>query len=212
METFFEVAKREIIETLYAKNAIKWNLTDKFQLKSGVLSPMFCNAGVLENTLETRGTVASALVFWLGYNYKDVDAIVGVASGGISWATSLANSKGLPLYRAHAVPKNHGLYNQIDGEMPEGMKVIVIDDVITSGKSVLNIVKALKEKKAEVLAVCTIFDWNFKTANRRFKENNVKKHHITSFQEVLNYGRENNLLPRGAVKQIKQFRKEQDAL
>ena len=212
MEQFFLNAKREIVKTLYAKNAIKWNLNEKFQLKSGVLSPMFCNAGVLENTLETRGAVASALVFWLGYNYKDVDAIVGVASGGISWATSLANSKGLPLFRAHAMPKNHGLYNQIDGDLPEGAKVIVIDDVITSGRSVLNIVKALQAQKAEVLAVCTIFDWDFASANKRFEEMGIPKHHITSFQEVLSYGAEKNLLPEGAAEQIEQFMKEQNSL
>jgi len=217
MEEFFKKAKREVIETLYSKNAIKWNLKDKFQLKSGVLSPMFCNAGVLENTLETRGSVISAMVFWLGYNFKKADAIVGMASGGISWATSIANSKGLDFLRAHARPKEYGLLNQFEGELPfDGAKVIVIDDIITTGKSVLNVVNALHEgvdgKKAEVLAVFSIFDWDFPHVNQRFEKAGVKKYHIISFEEVLAYGFEHNLLPEGAEEQITQFRKEQDAL
>jgi len=217
MKQFFKEAKEEIIETLYAKNAIKWNLTDKFQLKGGILSPMFCNAGILENTIETRGTVSSALIFWLGYHFKDVDAVVGMASGGISWATSLANCKCLPLLRAHAIPKNHGLLNQFDGELPfDGAKVIVIDDIITSGKSVLNVVNALREgvegKKAEVVAVFSIFDWNFAATNHRFENAGVKKFHIISFDEVLQYGFENSLLPEGAAEEIQEFREEQNSL
>jgi len=217
MQDFLEKAKREIVQTLYEKNAIKWNLEEKFQLKGGVLSPMFCNAGILENTLDTRGTVASSLIFWLGYNFREVDAIVGMASGGISWATSLANSKGLPLLRGHATPKNHGLLNQFDGELPfDGAKVIVIDDIVTSGKSILNVVNALREgvdgKKAEVLAVFTIFDWDFPKANQRFEDAGVKKFHIISFDEVLNYGFEHNLLPEGAAEQVRQFRAEQNSL
>ena len=217
MQDFLKKAKQEIVQTLYEKNAIKWNLEEKFQLKGGILSPMFCNAGILENTLETRGTVASSLIFWLGYNFREVDAIVGMASGGISWATSLANSKGLPLLRGHATPKNHGLLNQFDGELPfDGAKVIVIDDIVTSGKSILNVVKALREgidgKKAEVLAVFTIFDWDFPKANQRFENAGVKKFHIISFDEVLDYGFEHNLLPEGAAEQVRQFRAEQNSL
>ena len=217
MKDFLESAKREIVQTLYAKNAIKWNFEKKFKLKGGILSPMFCNAGILESTLETRGMVTSSLVFWTGYNFKNVDAIVGMASGGISWATSLANSKGLSLLRGHATPKEHGLLNQFDGELPfDGAKVIVIDDIVTSGKSILNVVNALREgvdgKKAEVLAVFTIFDWDFPKANQRFEDAGVKKFHIISFDEVLDYGFKNNLLPEGTAEQVRLFRSEQNSL
>jgi len=217
MEKFFLEAQKEIIKTLYSSNAIKINLDEGFQLKGGIVSPVYCSAGVLENTIDTRGRVVSALFCWVGMNYPKVEAIVGVASGGISWATSIANSKCLPLLRAHSHPKNHGLHNQIDGEIPfDGAKTLVIDDVITSGQSVLNVVKALREgtngKKADVVAVCSIFDWDFSSVNKRFEEAGVKKYHVTSFNDVLTYGFEHGFLPKEARAKILRFREEQNSL
>ena len=216
MQQIFRSAQKEIIKTLYANNAIKFNLEDEFQLKGGIISPMYCDTGVLESSLMTRGSVGSALNFWLGCYFSNVkiDAIVGIASGGISWATSLANCHALPLIRAHGMPKNHGLCNQIDGEIPfDGAKVVVIDDLITSGQSVLNVVKALRNgkdgKKAEVLAVCTIFDWDFSSVNQKFAEANIDKYHITSLKEVLQYGFDNHLFPEGAEEKIQFFCQEQ---
>lgn len=196
---FLEHAKKEVVKTLYDCNGIKISKEEEpFQLKGGVVSPMFCDASVLENTVETRGRVVSALLFWMNTVCGNVNAVVGVASGGISWATSLANSRCLPLIRAHAAPKDHGLCNQIDGQIPfDGANVVVIDDIITSGHSVLSVVEALREgkdgKKANVLAVFSIFDWDFPSVNQKFEEANVTKYHVTDFDTVLKYGFEHQL-------------------
>lgn len=219
MRKFFENAQREIVKTLYKSNALKFDLENKFQLKGGIVSPMYCETGVLENTLEARGSVGSALNFWLGVDFQKVriDAIVGIASGGISWATSIANCRALPLIRAHGVPKNHGLCGQLDGELPfDGANVIVIDDMITSGHSAMSVVKALREgkngKRANVLAVCSIFDWDFPSVNKKFEEAGIRKCHITSLAEVLQYGFDHKLFPEGAEEQIQRFYKEQNEL
>jgi len=219
MEKFFKKAQEESIKTLYKCNALKFNLNGGFQLKGGIISPLYCETGVLENSLETRGTVGSALNFWLGIYFPKtkIDAIIGIASGGISWATSIANCRALPLIRAHGKPKNHGLCGQLDGELPcDGANVIVIDDMITSGNSVLNVVKALREgkngKKANVLAVCSIFDWDFPTVNKKFEEAGIKKCHITSLAEVLQYGFDHKLFPEGAEEKIQRFCNEQNSL
>lgn len=205
---FLENAKREVVETLYDCDAVKISAENEpFQLKGGVVSPLFCDASALENTVETRGKVVSALLFMMNTMYSNVDAIVGVASGGISWATSLANSRCLPLLRAHAAPKDHGLCNQIDGQIPyDGANVVVIDDIITSGHSVLSVVNALRKgkngKRANVLAVFSIFDWDFPSVNQKFEEANVVKHHITDFNTVLKYGFENNKFSDDSIENV----------
>lgn len=206
---FLEHARQEVVKTLYESDAIKISSEEApFQLKGGVVSPIFCDASVLENTVETRGRVVSALLFWMNTVCSNVDAVVGVASGGISWATSLANSRCLPLLRAHAAPKDHGLCNQIDGQLPfDGANVVVIDDIITSGHSVLSVVEALREgkngKKANVLAVFSIFDWDFPSVNKKFEEANVTKYHITDFDTVLKYGFEHQLFSNDSIENTK---------
>ena len=108
-------------------------------------------------------------------HYPEIDAVVGVASGGIGWAMTLANCKLLPVLYARRDAKDHGLLNQIEGELPkDGAKVVVLDDVITTGRSALSVCEALQRgkngKKAEVLGVFTVFDWDFSVVNKQFEE------------------------------------------
>ena len=216
---FIKEAQKRVIKTLYDWNAVKVDLVNKFQLKGGFLSPVFVDAGVLESTINTRGCASSAMLALVHDDFKrrknrlDVDAAVGVVSGGISWAASLANCDAISLLRAHAYPKDHGLKNQIDGELPfDGAKVVVIDDVITSGKSVLSVVDALRTgkngKRAEVLGVYTIFDWCFPSVDTKFEEAGVEKKHLISFKDLLDYGFGHGKLPKVAETPIREFYEE----
>ena len=216
---YLKNAQMRVIKTLYDCNAVKIDLVNQFHLKGGYVSPVYCDTGVLESTLETRGMVSSSMLGLVHLDFKkkmnqlDVDAVVGVVSGGISWAASLANCDGLSLLRAHSQPKNHGLCNQIDGELPfDGAKVIIIDDIITSGQSVLNVVHALRAgkngKRAKVLGVYSIFDWCFPSVDAKFAEAQVEKKHLIAFKELLDYGFENHKLPEEAEESIRQFYKE----
>lgn len=216
---FVKEAKKRVIKTLYEWDAVKVDLINKFQLKGGFFSPVFVDAGVLESTIDTRGCASSAMLALVHDDFKrrrnrlDVDAVVGVVSGGISWAASLANCDALSLLRAHAHPKDHGLRNQIDGELPfDGAKVIVVDDMITTGKSVLSVVEALRAgkngKKAEVLGVYTIFDWCFPSVDAKFEEAGVEKKHLISFKDLLDYGFEHHKLPAESEAPIRHFYEE----
>jgi len=212
---FIRNTQDRVIETLYECDAVKVDLVNKFQLKGGYLSPVYCDTGVLESTIQTRGFTSTALLALVhnDFNRLNIDAIVGVVSGGISWAASLANCDALSLLRAHAHPKDHGLKNQIDGELPfDGAKVVVIDDMITSGKSVLSVVEALRAgkngKKAEVLGVYSIFDWCFPAVDAKFKEAGVEKNHLIAFEDLLDYGFKHNKLPKEAEQPIRSFYEE----
>ncbi|MBO5284329.1 MAG: hypothetical protein J6B00_00465 [Alphaproteobacteria bacterium] len=207
---FFEHLPQDVAELLFAKNAVKIDLENGFALKGGIHSPVFCEMPVLQSDVDARSQICGLLLFWVNRHYRDIDAVVGVASGGIGWAASLAGNKLLPLLCAHAVPKDHGMHNQIDGELPfDGAKVLVIDDTVTSGRSVLSVIKALREgkngKKADVLGVCSVFDWDFPVVNQKFAEMGVEKMHILTFGSLLKYGVVHNLLTPDVEKRLQAF-------
>lgn len=207
---FFKDFPKYVAELLFEKNAVKVNLDNEFKLKGGVSSPVFCETPILQSDVEARSRICGLLLFWANRHYQNIDAVVGVASGGIGWAASLAANKLLPLLCVHAVPKDHGLYNQIDGEIPfDGANILVIDDTVTSGRSVLSVIKALREgkngKKANVLGVCSVFDWDFPVVNQKFEEMQVEKRHILTFGELLEYGAANKLLAPEIEERLRAF-------
>ena len=210
MQAIVEETKRRVIELLYEQHAVKINLEEGFTLKGGTKSPVFVDLGVLVRNPDTRGDIASAFFILLATNH-DFDGVVGVVSGGISWASNIANSRVLPLICVHGQPKDYGLYNQIEGGLPmDGIRVLIMDDMITTGNNVLNVVSALRKgedgKTAQVVGICTVFDWDFPAVNQKFYEAGVKKISLTTCQEVLDYGFENNLLPEDAKPAIEAFR------
>ena len=206
---FIKETKNRVCELMYQQNAVRVNVVDSFTLKGDIKSPLWFNVGVLENDFGTRSSMASALHILLTHNH-DFDAVAGVVSGGISWASNIANSRALPLIRVHSEPKKFGLFNQIEGELPEdGSKVLIVDDAITSGVNALKVVEALRKgengKRAEVVALCTIFDWDFPAVNEKFISVGVKKYSLVKFQEVIDYGFEQGFLSEDVRPAIEAF-------
>ena len=207
MANFLENTPDEISEVLFRLGAIKVNLSKYFKLGSGDYSPLYCDARTLYSNVDARNLVCSRIVFWVNSHFKEVDAVVGVTSGGIGWAMTLANCNQLPLLYARKEPKDHGLHNQIEGELPkDGAKVVIIDDVITTGGSTLSVVDALRKgkngKRAEVLGVFTVFDWDFTVVNKKFEDACVSKTRITTMESVVKYGIEHGLLSKGEFYQF----------
>jgi orotate phosphoribosyltransferase len=217
MEKIIQQTKERAIKLLYQQNAVRIDLERGFAFdpekgftdKGNIKSPVYFNLGVLENDPATRFDIASALHILLANNH-DFEAIVGVVSGGISWASSIANSRMLPLIRVHGQPKEYGLCNHIDGELPkDGVRVLIIDDAVTTGQNALNVVNALRavdnQKRAYVTELYAIFDWHFPFVDEQFYKAGVQKTSLTSFEEVLDYGFVNKLLPEEAKTAIEQF-------
>lgn len=206
---FIKETKERVCELLYQQNAVKVNLVDGFTLKSGIKSPLWFNLGVLESDFGTRSSVASALHILLTRNH-DFDVVAGVVSGGVSWASNIANSRALPLIRTYSEPKNFGLCNQIEGDLPnDGARVLLVDNSVTSGGNVLKVVDALRKgvdgKRAEIVGFCTIFDWDFPAVNEKFISVGVKKFSLVRFQEVIDYGFEHGYLTEDVRPAIEAF-------
>lgn len=210
MVNYLNSTPNDIAEKLFQIGAIKVNLSEYYKLGSGDYSPLYVDARALCSDVAARAMIAGRIVMWVHSEFKKVDAVVGVASGGIAWAMSFGNCDMIPVLYARKDAKDHGLLNQIEGELPkDGARVVVIDDVITTGGSALSVVKALREgkngKKANVLGVFTIFDWDFTSVNKKFEELNIPKTHMVTLDTVVKYGVSHNLLSEEDEKQINTF-------
>lgn len=187
-----------VVSSMYEKKAINIDFENQYLLSSGAKSPLYIEASALITDLAIRGRISGAVLLWIDEHCKkvtnkEVDAIVGIAQGGIVWASYVANCRGIDFLYAFARKKDHGLFNQIAGELPfDGANVVVVDDAITSGFSAIEVVKALREgkngKKANVLGVYSIFDWNFPEVNEKFKELGIMKNSFVTVDQLLEYG------------------------
>lgn len=203
-----------VVSNMYQNGALNVDFENPYLLSSGVKSPLYIDAGVLISDFGSRSRICGSVLFWINSQHLEIDAVVGIANGGTAWSSSVANSKVLPLLYALPHPKDHGLKNQIVGELPhDSAKVVVIDDVITTGKSAISVVEALRNgkngKRAEVLGVFSVFDWEFPAVNEEFKKRGIEKKTLVSIDSLFNYGIEKNLLDPEVEKRLRQFYQEQ---
>ena len=210
MVDYLKDAPDEIAKMLFKLGAVKVNLSNYYRLGSGDFSPLYVDARQYLSDMDARSRVSSRILFWVNSHYQEIDAVVGVASGGIGWAMTLANCKLLPFLYARRDAKDHGLLNQIEGELPkDGAKVVVLDDVITTGRSALSVCEALQRgkngKKAEVLGVFTVFDWDFSVVNKQFEEAGIPKTRIIPLNTLIAYGINHGLLSDEDKRQIEEF-------
>ena len=205
-----EEKKLRVMEFLYLTGALKINFEEPYLLSSGVRSPLYIDASALISDVSARTRCSGPLLFFINESHPVTDAVAGIANGGTVWASPIANSKLVPLLYVLTSPKDHGLYNQIAGEIPfDGAKVIVLDDVITTGKSALSAVNALRAgkngKKAEVLGVYSVFDWDIPSVNKLFEENNIEKHSLVTVRELLEFGVQKQLLDKEVAQKLFAF-------
>lgn len=215
MEEALASFKKDTMDLFFKKGIVKVDLEKGFLLKGGVVSPMFFDSETLESC-SRRDLITSAFILTF-VQIQDIDAFIGVVGGGVSWASCFAANRCKPLLRARERPKTYGLYNQIGGELPfDGAKVLVIDDVITSGNAAISVINALRAgknaRRADVIAFCAIFDWDFPSVNQKFAAAKVNKMHLFSFKDVLDYGKENKYFSPEEVEKLEEFYRSQNQI
>ena len=191
--------KSETAELLLKLKAIKLQPNSPFTWASGWKSPIYCDNRIILSDVISRNKIAEYFSELIKEKYHEVDVIAGVATGAIGIGVLVAQKLNLPFIYVRPEAKKHGRQNQIEGEVSEGEKIVVIEDLISTGKSSLNAVKALRKAKLDVLGMLAIFSYGFEISKSNFKNESVNLNTLSDYSELLkkaveiNYVSENDL-------------------
>ena len=192
-------------ELLLKLKAIKLSPNDPFTWASGLKSPIYCDNRVLLSDPNSRDIIANYFAEIIKQKYKSVEVIAGVATGAIGIGILVAQKLNLPFIYVRPEAKKHGRKNQIEGKILENQKIVVIEDLISTGKSSLNAVRALKESNLEVLGMVAIFTYGFKVSKENFHENKVELFTLSNYNELVKKAIEINYISHKESETLKKW-------
>ncbi|MFA5045315.1 MAG: orotate phosphoribosyltransferase [Paludibacter sp.] len=199
--------EKNIAERLLKIKAIKLQPNNPFTWASGWKSPIYCdNRKTLSYPL-IRNYIKIELARIILEMYPDVQVIAGVATGAIAQGALVADALGLPFVYVRPTPKDHGLENMIEGDLKPKQKVVVIEDLISTGGSSLKAVEAIRNDSSEVLGMLAIFTYGFPVAEQKFKKAKVKLTTLCTYDAVLNEALATNYISESDIETLQEWRK-----
>lgn len=181
METLEKIFAAKLLKV----KAIKLQPTNPFTWASGWKSPFYCDNRKTLSYPDLRSFVKIEISRLVVENFSEVDAIAGVATGAIPQGALVADALNLPFVYVRSKPKDHGLENLIEGELRPGMKVVVIEDLISTGGSSLKAVEAIRKNGCEVLGMVAAYTYGFDVARKAFEEADVRLLTLTNYEAVV---------------------------
>ena len=176
--------KKTIAKDLLSINAVFLRPEQPFTWASGIKSPVYCDNRLTLTAPDVRCDVENGLAEIIKNNYPDVEVLMGTSTAGIAHAAIVGHIMGLPMGYVRSGNKDHGRGNRIEGKLEKGQKVVVVEDLISTGGSVIEVVDALREAGAEVLGIASIFTYGMQKGIDRLKAANVKNISLTDFDTV----------------------------
>ena len=176
---------KKTAELLLSIKAIKLQPDEPFTWASGWISPIYCDNRVTLSYVPIRNYIRENLVKIINDKYGKPDVIAGVATGAIAIGVLVAQEMGVPFIYIRPEPKKHGRKNQIEGHLDKSQNVVVVEDLISTGKSSLNAVKALKDVDATVKGMVAIFNYGFEIAEDNFKKANIELTTLSNYESLL---------------------------
>ena len=198
--------EKAVAEKLLQVNAIKLNPQEPFTWASGWKSPIYCDNRKLLSFPYERDYVKSELCSVIFEEFMQADALAGVATAGIAWGAMAADQLKLPYLYVRPKPKEHGLGNQIEGNLQKGQKVVLIEDLISTGKSVLQVCEVLKNAGAEILGVISIFNYGFPQADAAFTLAGIPYRSLSNYPVLIKLAREKGLVTGEELKSLLNWR------
>ncbi len=186
--------QKAIAEKLLQVEAVKLNPTQPYTWASGWKSPIYCDNRKVLSYPYIRDHIKSELCNVIFENYPDAELIAGVATAGIAWGAMAADQLKLPFAYVRPKPKEHGLGNQVEGKIDSGMKVVVVEDLISTGKSSLQVVDVLKGIGAEVIGMVSIFNYGFDVAVEAFESAGVSVHSLTNYPQLISLAKDKGVV------------------
>jgi len=198
---------KKTAELLLKIKAIKLNPNDPFNWASGWKSPIYCDNRITLSYPPVRNFLRSEIAKIVERKYGKPDFIAGVATGAIAIGVLVAEELGIPFVYVRPEPKKHGRKNQIEGHLENGQNVVVIEDLISTGNSSLNAVKAIRESGAVVKGMVAIFSYGFDIAELNFIESNVRLTTLSNYESLLDLASESGYISDKEMDALKEWRK-----
>ncbi len=195
-----------IAKDLLKIKAVFFRPEEPFTWASGIKSPVYCDNRLTLTAPEVRSDVENALAETIRREYPDAEVLMGTSTAGIAHAAITGHIMGLPMGYVRSGSKDHGRQNQIEGRLEKGQKVVVVEDLISTGGSVIEVVSVLREAGAEVLGVVSIFTYGMQKGLDRLAAANVKNVSLTNFDVIARVAAEEKYIKEEDIARLIAFR------
>lgn len=197
---------KQIASDLLSIKAVFFRPDEPFTWASGIKSPVYCDNRLTLTAPQVRDDVENALAQTIRAEYPDCEVLMGTSTAGIAHAAITAHIMGLPMGYVRSGHKDHGRGNQIEGRLEPGQKVVVVEDLISTGGSVLEVVEVLREAGADVLGIVSIFTYGMQKGVERLAAANVKNVSLTNFDVIASVAAESGYIAPQDVERLIRFR------
>ncbi|MCQ2128767.1 MAG: orotate phosphoribosyltransferase [Bacteroidaceae bacterium] len=198
--------KTKVAEQLLKIKAVFLRPEEPFTWASGIKSPIYCDNRIILSYPEAREVVENAIAETVRREYPECEALMGTSTAGIAHAAIAATILGMPMGYVRGSAKDHGRGNQIEGRLEPGQKVVVVEDLISTGGSCIDVVNTLRDAGAEVLGIVSIFTYGLKKGLTRLAEANAKNVSLTDFDTLINVAAEQNYIEKSQIEGLLNFR------
>lgn len=198
--------KTQIAKALLDIEAVFLRPDEPFTWASGIKSPIYCDNRLILTAPEVRNMVEKNIADTVKREYPDAEVLMGTSTAGIAHAAIAAHILGIPMGYVRSGAKDHGRNNRIEGRLEKGQKVVVIEDLISTGGSVIEVVEALREAGVEVLGIVSIFTYGMKKGLERLSAANVKNISLSDFDAVAAEAAETGYIKQSDVERLMAFR------
>ena len=198
--------KEQIAKDLLSIGAVFLRPEDPFTWASGIKSPIYCDNRLTLTSVEVRNHVENALAETIKREYPDAEVLMGTSTAGIAHAAIAAHLLDLPMGYVRSGAKDHGRHNQIEGRLEKGQKVVVVEDLISTAGSCIEVVNVLREAGAEVLGVVSIFTYGLQKGLDRLAEANVKNVSLSNFDAVAEVAAKEGYIKESDIARLLKFR------
>ena len=197
--------EKEIAKALLGIKAVFLRPDEPFTWASGIKSPIYCDNRLILTAPEARDLVEKSIAEKVKEYYPEAEVLMGTSTAGIAHAAIAAHILGMPMGYVRGSAKDHGRNNRIEGRVEPGQKVVVIEDLISTGGSCIDVVEALREAGAEVLGVISIFTYGMKKGLERLAAANVENHSLSNFDTLVEVAAEEKYIAPEDVERLRLF-------
>ncbi len=205
---YTEEVALKVAEFLLQIKAVVLRPSEPFTWASGIKSPIYCDNRKILSYPNVRNYIRQQINTIAEEKYGNIDYVAGVATGGIPHGVLVAQDLGLPFVYVRSVPKGHGLENLVEGEIAPGKKVLVIEDLVSTGKSSLQAVNALREVGFVVNSMISIFDYGFANTQNVFKDAKCELISLSNYDSIIKKAQDINYIKENQIETLKEWRKD----